>query len=292
MAALAAHPVSVVIPTHDRADFLPRAVDSVLAQDHPAFELIVVDDGSRDATPDILAGYGSEIRVVTFPENRGVSAARNAGIAAARHDLIAFLDSDDLFAPGKLSRQAAAMITGRAMVAHTGEVWYRRGRHLNQKKKHRKEGGFIFHRCLELCAVGMSTVMVRRALFDAVGVFDEDLPCCEDYDLWLRVSARFPFLLVDEPLTIKHGGRQDQLSARYRVGMDKYRVAAICKLLRANVLDSGRRRLALAEMAKKCRVYGNGCLKHGREREGRLYLAMAREAEGAAARPEPAASRP
>ncbi len=272
---LAACPVSVVIPTWNRARFLGRAVDSVLAQDHPAFELIVVDDGSTDGTTELLAAYGPALGVITHAENRGVSAARNSGIRAARYPLIAFLDSDDIFAPGKLSRQAAAMLRHRAEISHTGEIWYRRGVHLNQKKRHRKEGGDLFARSLELCAVGMSTIMARRSLFDEIGLFDETLPCCEDYDLWLRVAARHPFLLVDEPLTIKHGGRPDQLSARYRVGMDKYRIAAILSLLENVPLAPAQQHLARRELARKCRIYGNGCRKHGRPREAQYYLDLA-----------------
>ena len=104
-------------------------------------------------------------------------------------------------------------------------------------------------------------MIARRELFDAIGLFDERMPCCEDYDLWLRASARYPFLLVDKPLTLKDGGRNDQVSFIHRVGMDKYRITAILKILgQPGSLDSAQRRRAIAELEKKCRIYGTGCI--------------------------------
>jgi len=267
--------VSVIIPTFNRATFLSKALDSVFAQSYQDIEVIVVDDGSQDGTPEIVERYAAEHggRLISlYQENRGPAAARNRGIRQARSDLLAFLDSDDRFAGKKLAVQVKVMENRDFLVSHTDEVWYRRGRVLNPKKKHRKAGGDIFAQSLELCAVGMSTVMVRRELFDLVGYFDENLPCCEDYDLWLRVSAVQPFLFIGLPLTVKDGGRPDQLSQIYSVGMDRFRIAAIEKILAAGVLQSGQAELAIAELARKCRIYGTGCLKHGRIEEGDYYL--------------------
>ena len=270
-------PVSVIIPTHNRADFLARAVDSVLAQTYGNFELIVVDDGSTDHTPQLLSAYGRDV-IMVRQENRGPAAARNLGIRQARHPLLAFLDSDDRFAPEKLALQVKAMEAAPGvLISHTQEIWYRNGSHLNQKKIHAKGHGDIFARSLRLCVVGMSTVMASRDLFRQVGLFDEELPCCEDYDLWLRASLHTPFLLVDRPLTLKEGGRPDQVSVRFRLGMDRFRIRSLEKLLAGPVLDPFRRRLACAELARKARIYGNGCLKHGRGEEGRRFLALAEE---------------
>ncbi len=267
--------VSVIIPAYNRATLLPRAIDSVLSQSGVDFELLVVDDGSDDDTAALLKGYGSRLTVIS-QAHQGVSAARNAGIRAARAPLLAFLDSDDWFLKGKLARQSTLMLANPgALVSHTEEKWLRRGKHLNQKKRHRKEGGNIFSRCLELCAVGMSTIMTCRELFSRFGMFDESLPCCEDYDLWLRVSAGEPFLFVNQPLTVKEGGREDQLSARHRLGMDKYRIYALRKLLKSAVLTREQDKLTRRELARKCRIYGNGCLKHGRSAEGREFLEIA-----------------
>lgn len=266
--------ISVIIPTYNRQRYLQKAIDSVVAQTYPYFELIVVDDGSDDDTAALVAGYNREI-VFIQQENKGPAAARNTGIRAARHDILAFLDSDDWFAENKLAKQLGAMQANPAfLISHTQETWFRNGKILNQKAKHNKNGGYIFSQSLKLCAVGMSTVMIRREVFDTFGLFDEEFRCCEDYEFWLRVSAKQDFLLVDEPLTLKDGGRDDQVSSIYRIGMDKFRISAIEKILGSGRLDPEQARLAFAELSNKCRIYGNGCLKHGRQEEGRYYLAL------------------
>lgn len=265
--------VSVIIPTYNRRTLLKKAIDSVLSQSFQDFELIVVDDGSEDDTTELIAAYGKRITAIR-QENRGPSAARNRGMEASRAELFAFLDSDDWWDKDKLMIQMAAMEKHPSyLISHTREIWYRRGKLLNQKKKHKKYHGYIFPDCLPLCAVSLSTVIARKKLFSDVGLFDEELPCCEDYDFWLRSSIKLPFLLVDKPLTLKDGGRQDQLSYIYRVGMDKYRIQSLAKILGTRgLLSSEQRKLALRELEKKCRIYGNGCLKHGKVAEGNYYL--------------------
>jgi glycosyltransferase involved in cell wall biosynthesis len=270
-----ATPVSVIIPTHNRAGFLAQAIDSVLGQTYPNFELIVVDDGSSDETQPLLASYGKAL-ISLRQENRGPAAARNAGIRAARHPLLAFLDSDDQFTRHKLALQVAAMEARPDLfISHTQETWFRNGRHLNQKKRHAKEGGDIFARSLALCVVGMSTVMVRPELFDRIGLFDESFPCCEDYELWLRASVDHPFFLVDTPLTVKHGGRPDQVSVQFQTGMDRFRIRALEKLLASPLLTPVQSRLVREELVRKAVLYGNGCLKHGRSEEGQRCLSLA-----------------
>lgn len=266
--------VTIIIPTYNRATLLPKAIDSVLGQSHDNFELIVVDDGSDDNTAEILSDYGNIIYL--YQENRGPAAARNRGISAARYELIAFLDSDDWFAADKLKIQTSAMKENPDfLISHTDEIWYRQGKLLNQKKKHRKFGGDIFVRCLPLCAVSMSTVMVRKIIFDQVGLFDESYPCCEDYEFWLRASLSHKFLKIDQPLTLKEGGRPDEVSFQYRTGMDKFRIQALLKLLNGSKLTGEQKKLAQDELVRKCRIYGNGCLKHGRPEEGRHFLHLA-----------------
>jgi glycosyltransferase involved in cell wall biosynthesis len=261
--------VSVIIPTHNRAGCLREAVDSVLAQEFRNFELIVVDDGSTDDTPRLLQEYGDAIRVLR-QENRGVSAARNRGIAAARGALIAFLDSDDLWLPGKLDRQVEFFNShADALICQTEELWVRKGRRVNPGKRHRKRGGMIFEPSLDLCLVSPSAVMVRRELFQRVGFFDESLPACEDYDLWLRVSSRYAVHLIDIPLIVKRGGHADQLSRS--AGLDKFRIAAIVKLLDGDRLSIEQRRAAGRTLKRKCTVYAGGCRKRGRTTEAEHY---------------------
>jgi len=264
--------ISVIIPTYNRSGFLESAIDSVLAQISRDYELIIVDDGSADATLALIKSYGDAL-ISIRQDNRGPSAARNCGIKASRGELIAFLDSDDRWHPDKLLLQVEAMEREPAyLISHTGEVWYRNGELLQQKKKHKKLSGDIFKRSLSMCMVSMSTVIARRELFDHIGFFDEALPCCEDYDFWLRASLRYPFLLIDEPLTFKEGGRDDQVSVIYRIGMDRFRIRSIVNLLNNEALSEAQRGEALTELRKKCSIYGKGCIKWGREEEGRRYL--------------------
>lgn len=273
--------VSVIIPTYNRAWCLRQAVDSVLSQEFEAFELIVVDDGSTDDTPQLLEGYGDAIRTLR-QENRGVSAARNAGIAAARAEVIAFLDSDDRWLPGKLARQVAFFASHpQALICQTEELWVRNGRRVNPGKRHFKRSGMIFEPSLELCLVSPSAVMVRRELFDRVGVFDERLPACEDYDLWLRVSCRFPVHLIDIPLIVKHGGHCDQLSRGW--GLDRHRVASILNLLEGDLLSGDQRQAALRVLRQKCAVVAGGCRARGRLAEAAYYEGLASGAKGRAA---------
>ena len=275
--------ISVILPTYNRAGFLERAMGSVLAQRRPCGELIVVDDGSTDETPALVARLAatSSIPVRSLhQENRGAAAARNTGIGAARGEFLAFLDSDDWWLPQKLALQAAALQANPGkLIAHTREIWFRHGQRVNQKKKHDPPDGDIFLPSLAMCVVGMSTVMARRQLFERYGLFDETLPCCEDYELWLRVGAHEPFLLVPEALTAKDGGREDQLSHVHRLGMDVFRIQALCRLLDEAGLTAAQRHAALVELARKCIIYGQGCIKHGRLDEGQYYLELARNSQ-------------
>lgn len=263
--------VSVVVPTYNRAALLPRALDSVLAQSRPADELIVVDDGSEDGSAALLAARYPQARVLRQP-NRGVSAARNAGIRAARGGWIALLDSDDLWRPDKLARQLAAA-GADARLVHCDELWIRDGRRVNPKRRHAKYGGYIYRRCLPLCALSPSAVLIRREVFAEIGLFDESLPACEDYDLWLRVCARYPVRYLDEPLVVKYGGHDDQLSRRYW-GMDRFRIVALEKILAgAAPLGVDDRRATLQTLLSKLEVYLAGVEKRGRADEAVRYRA-------------------
>jgi glycosyltransferase involved in cell wall biosynthesis len=265
--------VSVIIPTYNRAGIIAEAVDSVLAQDYKDFELIVVDDGSTDNTSEVMARYGDDVRVL-FQENKGVSAARNRGITEASGKLIAFLDSDDLWLPQKLSTQVEFFSQRPdALICQTEEVWLRNGIRINPKHRHKKPSGMIFEPSLKLCLVSPSAVMIRRDLLDRTGGFDETLPACEDYDLWLRISCRFPVYLIETPLIIKRGGHDDQLSKG--TGLDKFRIKAIEKIINTGILSDDQYRAALIVLKNKCDIYAAGCRKRGREEEARYYETLA-----------------
>ena len=264
--------VSVIIPTYNRAWIIEEAIDSVLAQDYTEFELIVVDDGSTDHTSDVLDSYRNVIKVLS-QKNKGVSAARNRGIAEASGKFIAFLDSDDLWLPQKLTVQIEFFNqTPDALICQTEEIWIRNGLRVNPKKRHKKPSGMIFKPSLKLCLISPSAVMIRRSLFDRVGEFDETLPACEDYDLWLRISCRFPIHLIDTPLIIKRGGHEDQLSKG--TGLDKFRIKAIKKIIKSGLLSEDQRRAAVKTLKKKCDIYAAGCRKRGRTDEANYYTSL------------------
>lgn len=267
--------VSVIIPSYNRAWWVREAVESVLRQSLMPREIIVVDDGSTDDTPQVLSRYGDGIRVVT-QSNQGVSAARNRGIEVCSGLYIAFLDSDDLWLPRKLEAQMSYVREHPEIRIHqTDEIWIRNGVRVNPGKRHQKPEGWIFEPSLHLCLISPSAVMIERRLFDEVGLFDERYPACEDYDLWLRITCRFPVGLVPKALIVKRGGHPDQLS-RLPV-LDKYRIESIRNLLQSGRLSAAQARAAVDVLRQKCAIYATGCRKRGRLEEAERYLRMAHE---------------
>lgn len=261
--------VSVIIPTYNRGRTVCEAVDSVLEQDYPNFEIIVVDDGSTDNTQSLLKQYKKKITVF-YQTNRGVSAARNVGILKANGEYIALLDSDDLWEKGKLSCQIAFFRNNPdAVICQTEEIWIRNGKRVNPKIKHKKPSGMIFEPSLLLCLVSPSAVMIKKTLFDSIGLFDENLPACEDYDLWLRISLKYPIHLTPEPYVIKKGGHSDQLSAA--PGLDKFRIMSLQKLLSEDELTEDYREKTLNVLVTKCEIYAKGCDKRGRTAEAEQF---------------------
>jgi glycosyltransferase involved in cell wall biosynthesis len=268
------HPlISVIIPTFNRRHQAEEAVASVLSQTFTDFELIVVDDGSTDDTAAMLESYAPDLTLIR-QNNQGVSSARNKGVVNSRGKYLAFLDSDDLWHPTKLAVQTAFFKDKPdARICQTEEVWIRNGRRVNPRQRHAKPSGNIFIHSLELCLVSPSAVMLEKALFDEMGGFDETLPACEDYDLWLKISCRYPIYLIDDPLITKNGGHEDQLSAM--VGLDKFRIQSLQKVLDTCPLSEKMRRATIGVLQNKCRIYAQGCNRRGRTNEAAHYLALA-----------------
>jgi glycosyltransferase involved in cell wall biosynthesis len=265
--------VSVIIPTYNRSSFIQEAVDSVLAQSYRDFELIIVDDGSTDETSKILSRYKDQVSII-MTEHSGPSAARNAGIKTAQGEFIAFLDSDDLWLPEKLKLQMNFFHNNPDIfVCQTEETWIRNGVRVNPRKIHKKYSGLIFEHCLPLCIVSPSAVMIHKTVFNKVGLFDESMPACEDYDLWLRISPRYSIHLIETPQIIKRGGHEDQQSKRV-AALDRFRIQALCKALESEYLSPGQWEKAIDVLKKKCGVYGNGCLKRGKTEEGEKILRL------------------
>jgi glycosyltransferase involved in cell wall biosynthesis len=262
--------VSVIIPTHNRAEVLPRALRSVFLQTTPVAEVIVVDDGSTDNTSTVVQRDFAEA-VLIRQSNRGVSHARNRGIEQAKGEWLALLDSDDEWKPDKIEVQLRTLQDHPAgRICHTDEIWIRNGRRVNPMNKHRKAGGQIFRNCLPRCALSPSSVLFHRSLIDEFGNFDETLPVCEDYDFWLRVCAALPVIYVPEKLVVKYGGHEDQLSRAYR-GMDRYRIFALEKLIQSGKLTATQARETLDEILKKIDIYLSGATRRQREAEVQLY---------------------
>ena len=270
---LKAMQVSVIIPTFNRAQTIRRTLESVLNQKGISLELLVVDDGSTDGTRALIENLSQGKTKIQyfFQSNQGPSAARNLGIQNAKAPFIAFLDSDDEWLPGKLAAQLEFFERNPDyLICQTEEIWIRNGKRVNSMKKHKKFGGFIFEQCLPLSIVSPSCVMMRREFFDQVGFFDETLPACEDYDLWIRTSARFPIGLIEKPYVVKYGGHQDQRSHQFPV-MDQFRIRALLKLFESDGLNSVQKELVASELARKCTIVSQGALKRGKTEEAAFY---------------------
>ena len=253
--------ITVIIPTHNRADVIGRALDSVVYQSKQPKQIIVVDDGSTDNTQVFLR---STYPTVTYikQSHRGVSAARNSGIHAADSDWIAFLDSDDEWHPDKLSFQMNQLERNmQFQFSHTDEIWICNGRRVNPMKKHLKHGGWIFQHCLPLCVISPSSVIINQSIFAYVGLLNENLPVCEDYDLWLRICSRYPVLYTEKQLVIKYGGHSDQLSKQYW-GMDRFRIQALADIIKAPSLNIEDRAMVTKILNEKIKVFIKGAKKH------------------------------
>jgi glycosyltransferase involved in cell wall biosynthesis len=258
--------VSVIIPTFNRAAFLPRAVRSVLDQSLHDFELIIVDDGSTDSTSEFLSTITDERVHVIRQENLGVSAARNCGLTAARGELLALLDSDDYWLAGKLEQQVRFMREGGWTVSQTGEIWIRNGQRVNQSKHHVSPCGWFFEKALEMCLISPSCVMLTREAWERFGPFDVRLPACEDFHLWLKVTAHVPVGFLSEKLTVKTGGHSDQLSRRI-IGLDLFRIYALIDFLKEWAVTEEQRTCCLNALQHRGKLYRQGCLKRGRQTE-------------------------
>jgi CTP:molybdopterin cytidylyltransferase MocA len=193
--------VSVIIPAYNSEAFLENAIRSVLAQSYPIHEVIVVNDGSTDRTGELAAAFGGQVRVVS-QQNQGLAASRNNGVAAAASEFVAFLDSDDAWAPEKIERQLAAMAAQPdAVMCYTGlMVVHQDGSQVPT------EPSAVEGLALRLRAgnpgIAPSSVLMRRVAFLQSGGFNVALRRCEDWEMWVRLIRIGPFCRVAEPLTL------------------------------------------------------------------------------------------
>ena len=262
--------VSVIIPTYNRKNLLKRALHSANSQTFVPQEIIVVDDGSSDGTKDWVLERFPCVRYIS-QDNSGVSSARNRGIREAKGSWIAFLDSDDEWMPDKLEKQEIAINDSKeAWLCHTNEIWIRNGIRVNQMKKHQKYGGDVFENCLDICRISPSSALIKKEVFEMVGLFDESLNVCEDYDLWLRITSVLPIIFLDQPLIIKYGGHADQLS-RVDNGIEQYRIKSLEKILRSESLSADQLKSAKLHLLKKLKIFSNGLEKRNKLKELNIY---------------------
>jgi glycosyltransferase involved in cell wall biosynthesis len=266
--------VSVIIPTYNRVDLLLQAIDSVQQQTYGNLEIIVVDDGSQDETS--LLDNRRDLTFIRIPHSGRPGYVRNQGVKACSGELIAFLDSDDLWKRQKIEKQIQYLKDHPEIsVCHTREVWLRNGREVSQSgQKHLRQGN-IFQDCLKKCIIGPSTVILTTQLFEESGMFHPGLEIAEDYELWLRISSKHRIGYLDEALVIKRGGHGDQLSLKYG-HIEIFRIQALLHDVEKGMFKNENLELAHLELSRKCRIYSAGCRKRGREEEANRYLEMAR----------------
>ncbi len=264
--------ISVIIPTFNRKEFLKEALISVFNQTFKDYEVIVFDDGSRDGTDKLIQNFRRyyPLTYLYSPENKGPSFARNRAVEAAKGRYIAFLDSDDLWLKNKLKIQYNFVTSTGYRICQTDEYWLRNGKMVNPMNKHKKPSGDVFERSLDLCVVSPSAVLMEKKLFLEHGGFDESLPACEDYDLWLRVSLKEEIALIDKKLVIKRGGHSDQLS-RTIPYLDRFRIYSMSKLLKEHKMDSYKTGLVKKKLTEKCRIVISGLKKKNRYEELKHY---------------------
>lgn len=195
-------PVSIIIPTYNRALLLKRSVSSILDQTYQNYEIIIVDDGSTDDTEQVVHEIGdARVRYIKMPENKGAAAARNMGVHQSRYDLIAFQDSDDEWVYNKLEKQMAAINNAQKDV---GLVFCsyecNNGMIVPPKEKKATLDNNIFEQLLYSNFIGTPTILMHKDCFCDVGGFNESLKCLEDWELVIRVAKEYKVLFLDEVL--------------------------------------------------------------------------------------------
>ena len=267
--------VSIIIPLHNRKELLKRALYSVLKQTILPLEILICNDGSTDNPQSIMSDFSESAVPIIWLENKechGVSHARNQGIAAAKGDFIAFLDSDDEWLPKKLELQLAFFKENPQFnIIHGEEIWIRNGVRVNPCKRFIKTGGNIFNRSLDFSLIAPSAVMAKREIFDKCGIFDENLPVCEDYDLWLRIMlAGEEFGFISTPLVTRYAGHAGQLSTRYEA-MDRFRAESLYKLLQMTNIPTDKREKMQKTLHQKAQILLKGAEKRNNNDNIKLF---------------------
>ena len=251
--------ISIIIPVHNRYSLLVRAVKSILQQTHKNFELIIIDDGS-DIPVRLVLPSDSRIKYYQNKRNKGVSYSRNIGIKKSSYEWVAFLDSDDEWIKDKLEKQIYFIKNNKEyLISQTEDIWYRNGKFVNPKIKHKKLSGNFFKESLDLCLISPSSVIINKKIFDDIGYFDEKLPACEDYDLWLRVLTKYKVGLLRDRLIIRYAGHDNQLYNKYKA-MDRFRIRTLKKILALNISNQ-KKILVKSKLKEKLSIILSGLKK-------------------------------
>lgn len=262
--------ISVIIPAHHREDLLLRATRSVLSQTYSPFELILVDDG-QTLSREFLAKHEFKRARILSQTHQGVAQARNKGIEKSQGEWIAFLDSDDYWLPEKLEKQIEYVRNHQHIkILQNREIWFRHNKRANLSKQHIMRSGNLFRDSVDMCVISPSSVMLHKMVLETSGWFDPCMTVCEDYDLWLRITAHFEVGLVEDALTVKFGGHKDQLS-RSMPAMDRFRILALLKLLEANQLDQEQIQVAVEALHRKSSILRLGAMKRRLLTKATLY---------------------
>jgi glycosyltransferase involved in cell wall biosynthesis len=198
--------ISVIIPTYNSANYLPEAIESVLAQTYKNFEIVVIDDGSTDNTKEVVVPYLDQI-VFLETENGGPAKARNHGIRKSSGEYVAFLDADDIWCPDKLERQLAYFSKNPHYHLVFSDAYETGVNNLQKDKlffsilgRVKPMAGFVFSELLGGNFIYIPSVIVKRDCFEKVGLFDENCELWQGYDLWLRITFKYQIGFVNAPL--------------------------------------------------------------------------------------------
>ncbi len=261
--------VSVVIPTFNRAHCICKAIDSVISQTYSNTEIVVIDDGSSDNTREVLEKYGSAV-CYFYQENKGIAGARNAGIRKSTGEYIAFLDSDDYWKPEKLERQMALFDEHREYGLVASRCASVRLDGSYREKNRPGKSGWVLNDLFVKNFIRTSSAVIRKGCFDAIGLFDESLTECEEYDLWLRIAAAYPVGFIDDSLAV-YVDNPDGISTDSLAG----------RLFRLQVLEKEYLqkkippKMYARRIADTCHYIGRHYLKRGQKEEGRAFLKRA-----------------
>ena len=263
--------VSVIIPTYNRAAYLQKALQSVKEQTYQPLEIIVIDDGSTDDTRIMLEGCEVQLRYI-YQENKGISGARNTGIRNANGEYVAFLDSDDYWVPEKTAQQVAlfkqhpeyGLVASRCASIRLDGSYRERNRP--------GRSGWILEDLFKANFIRTSAAMVKKECFENIGLFDEELKECEEYDLWLRIAAQYPMGFIDKSLAVyvdnPEGMSTDSLTGRL------YRLKVLEKQYLQNKIPAN---LYAQRIANTCHYIGRHYIKRGEKETGFSYLLKAQK---------------